>query len=227
MPGRRPAVPCRALRPPRARSRAALHAARRRRPDASAVPIADRSRSATPPRPPRRPTTSGSRPVEPRGRRDGGATCARRSRPCWTAARRRGRAARGRRPEAASVRPAAGAGPARARRCPPKRSMRPGMRSAYRVRRAGPVTATRATAARPISAVSGLRSIASSRSEPNHQPPSTSPTASSANRPRGAPPPRQRRRAASAGTTQLCAPRGVGARDSGAEARQQQVRNVE
>ena len=39
------------------------HRAALETPDASALPIADRSRSATPPRPPRRPTISGARPA--------------------------------------------------------------------------------------------------------------------------------------------------------------------
>ena len=75
------------------------------------------------------------------------ATSARRSRPRSTAVRLRGPEARGSRPEAASVPQAAEAGPARARRYHPKRSMRPGMRSANCERRAGPVTVTRAPAA--------------------------------------------------------------------------------
>ena len=122
-----------------------------------------------PPRPPRRPTTSGSRPRRPRGRRDAEARCARRSHlPDRGAATSTGSSRiepwGGDRPTGSRSR--TGSRTSRS----PKRSMRAGTRSANCVRRAGPVTVTRATAARPISADIGLRSIASSRSAPHHDP---------------------------------------------------------
>ena len=116
MPGRRPAGLHRALRPPRARSRAARHAARRRHPMRARL----RSPSAAGPRLrrglPADPRSRDRAPAGPRGRRDAGATCARRSRPCRTAARPREQEARESSPEAASVRRAVAGEPAREHR---------------------------------------------------------------------------------------------------------------
>ena len=224
--GTRRAADGRALRPRRARFRAAPHAARRRLPTRALC----RSRTGAG-RPLRRGLLGDRRsralvPSAPRGRRGAGATFARRS-PSELLGSVTSTGSRstdpwgGERPTGSWSR--TGSRTSR----PAKRSTRAGRRIAYCVRRAGPVTTTRATAARPISAVSGLRSIASIRSEPHHQPPSASPSASSANRARGAcrrhdgGEDRQRR------DGERPAPVSIGGRDPRAEARQQQVGNVE
>ena len=198
--GTRPAADGRALRPRRARFRAAPHAARRRLPTRALC----RLRTGAG-RPLRRGLLGDRRsralvPSAPRGRRGAGATFVS-SKP---SSERRGSVTK---TGSRSTAPWGGERPTGSwsRTCsrtsrPAKRSTRAGRRIAYCVRRAGPVTTTRATAARPISAVSGLRSIASIRSEPHHQPPSASPSASSANRARGATAATTAARTASAGT---------------------------
>ena len=191
----------RALRPRRARSRAARHAARRRLPTRARLPMPDRSRSATPPRPPRRPTISGARPF----------------RTTWTPWRR----SHVRSSKPSSELPRLGD----EHRQPEHRSLRrrtaDGQLEQDRLadvaagealdarREDGSHTACGAQArSRPRERrrharsppVSGLRSIASIRSEPHHQPPSASPSASSANRARGTAAATTAARTASAGT---------------------------
>ena len=145
-----------------------------------------------------------------------------------TSARRRAPASRARRPEAATGPPAAGAGPARGRRG--RRSARRARvcRIAYCVRRAGPVTTRGRRRHARSPPTSGLRSIASSRSEPHHQPAEhqsqreqREPCARQAAATTAA----ERRPAAVRSSASLRA--SVGSRDAGTEAREQQMRHVE
>ncbi len=78
----------------------------------------------------------------------------------------------------------------------PNRRIWAGTRRSYRERRAGPVTATRARSAVPTWRSSGLRSSASSRALPHHQPASARATASDRH-----PPPRRRGRSSRIAST--------------------------
>ena len=163
-----------------------IPASRRRRspvvPLASVASTCARSRSATPPIPPRRPTMRARSPRSttwtPRR-----ASQPRSSKPVSGPRGSTGRARNSRMDPCGGARSGGSSRSTRSRiRVAPKRVTSAGIRNANGVRFGGPVVTTRADAVSPIRAASALRSSASPRSVPHHRPAHASATAPSASR---------------------------------------------